>query len=87
MNPKQKVCDNHTNMMSSQVQRDGCSFKAIQTPDGKTILHLELFHGTIPLLSGAAIDFELLAGTTLAQAKSVADAANERILSLVVTKG
>ncbi|MGA8152591.1 MAG: hypothetical protein WB952_16695 [Terriglobales bacterium] len=73
-------------MTSPQVQRDGCSFKAVQTADGKTILRLELFHGTIPLLAGATIDFELLSGTTLAQARSVADAVNERILSLVVTK-
>jgi len=76
-----------TNMTTPQVQRDGCSFKAIQTADGKTILRLELFHGTIALLAGATIDFELLTGTTLAQAKIAADAANERILSLVVTKG
>jgi hypothetical protein len=74
-------------MTIPQVQRDGCSFKAIQAPDGKTILRLEFFHGTIPLLAGATIDFELLAGTTLAQAKIAADAVNERILSLVVTKG
>ena len=75
-----------TSMTSPQTQRDGCSFKAIPAADGKFILRLELFHGTIPLLAGATIDFELLAGTTLAQARSVADAANERILSLVLTK-
>jgi hypothetical protein len=74
-------------MTSYQVQRDGCSFKAIQASDGKFVLRLELFHGTIPALAGTTIDFELLTGTTLPQAKSVADAANERILSLVLTKG
>ena len=73
-------------MTNPQVHRDGCSFKAIQSADGKTILRLEFFHGTIPLLAGTTVDFELLAGTTLAQARSVADAANERILSLVLTK-
>jgi len=73
-------------MTTSHVHRDGCSFKAIPAEDGKFILRLELFHGTIPLLAGATVDFELLAGTTLAQARKVADAANERILSLVVTK-
>jgi hypothetical protein len=72
--------------MSPQVQRDGCSFKAVAAEDGKFILRLELFHGTIPLLAEATLDFELLAGTTLSQARSVADVANERILSLVVTR-
>jgi len=73
-------------MTTPQSQRDGCRFKAIQEADGKTILRMELFHGTIPLLAGATIDFELLTGTTLAQARTVADAVNERILSLVITK-
>jgi len=74
-------------MTSPQVQHDGCRFKAIQAADGKPILRIELFHGTVSLLAGTTLDFELLAGTTLAQARSLADAANERILSLVVTKG
>lgn len=73
-------------MIIPQVQRDGCTLKAVPAADGKFVLRLELFHGTIPMLAGVTIDFELLAGTTLAQARSVADAANERILSLVVTK-
>ena len=75
-----------TTMTSPQMQRDGCRLKAVQAADGKTTLRLEFFHGTIPSLAGATVDFELLAGTTLAQARSVADAVNERILSLVVTK-
>ena len=72
--------------MSTQTQRSGCRFKATNGPDGKPVIQLELFHQTVSLLGGATIEFELLSGTSLAQAKNLSDAANERILNVVVSK-
>lgn len=72
-------------MATSQVERSGCRFKAINGADGKPIIRMELFHNTVSL-SGATVDFELLAGTTLAQAHTLADAASERILNVVITR-
>jgi len=73
-------------MTTPQVERSGCRFKAINGADGKPILRVELFHTTVSALAGATVDFELLSGTTLAQARALADSVNERILSVVVSK-
>jgi len=73
-------------MENTEVQRSGCRFKAVNGPDGKPVIRVELFHQTVPLLGGATVEFELLAGTTMAQARSVVDAANERVLNVVVRK-
>jgi hypothetical protein len=71
-------------MTTSQVERSGCRFKAIHGADGKPIIRMELFHNTVSL-AGVTLDFELLAGTTLAEAHRLADAASERILNVVIT--
>lgn len=73
-------------MENAEVQRSGCRFKAMNGTDGKPVVRVELFHQTVPLLAGAVVEFELLAGTTLAQAKTLVDAANDRILNVVVKK-
>jgi hypothetical protein len=72
-------------MTTSQTERSGCRFKATNGADGKPIIRMELFHPTLSL-AGATVDFELLAGTTPAQAQKLADAASERILNVVITR-
>jgi hypothetical protein len=72
-------------MANSVVERSGCRFKAMDGADGKPILRMELFHPTT-LLAGLTLDFELLTGTTLAQAHTLAEAASERILNVVVAR-
>ena len=73
-------------MTTPHVERSGCRFKAITGADGKPVIQLELFHQTVSLLTGATVEFELLSGTSLAQARTLADSANERILNVVVSK-
>jgi len=75
-----------TAMTNSHVERSGCRLKAINGADGKPVIRMELFHQTVTLLAGATVEFELLSGTSLAQARTLADSANERILNVVVTK-
>jgi hypothetical protein len=70
-------------MADKPVERGGCRFIPAQTADGKPTIAMELFHA-VPSLATASIAFELLGGTTLAQAKALADAMNERILGIVV---
>jgi len=71
-------------MADKAVERDGCRFIAAPTADGKPSIAMELFHHAVPTLNSASIAFELLSGTTLAQAKALAEAMNERILGIVV---
>ena len=70
-------------MADKAVERGGCRFIPAQTADGKSTIAMELFHA-VPSLASASITFELLGGTTLAQAKALAEAMNERILGIVV---
>jgi hypothetical protein len=70
-------------MADKDVERGSCRFGAAQTADGKPTIAMELFH-TLPSLATASIAFELLGGTTLAQAKALAQNMNERILGVVV---
>lgn len=71
-------------MADKAVERGGCRFIAAQTADGNPTIAIELFH-TVPSLATVSIAFELLGGTTLAQAKAVAEDMNERILGIIVT--
>ncbi len=73
-------------MENPDVQRSGCRLKAVNGTDGKPVIRVELFHQTVPLLAGTTVEFELLAGTTMAQARTLVDAANDRILNVVVRK-
>jgi hypothetical protein len=70
-------------MADKAVERGGCRFIPAQTADGKPTIAMELFH-PLPSLATASIAFELLGGTTLAQAKVLAEDMNERILGIVV---
>lgn len=73
-------------MEALKTQRGSCRFKAIQGADGKPVIQVELFHQTVPFLADTTIEFELLSGTTLEQARKVAESANERILGVIVSK-
>ena len=70
-------------MANKAVERGGCRFIAAKTADGNPTIAVQLFH-TVPSLSSASIAFELLSGTTLAQAKALAEAMSERILAIVI---
>jgi hypothetical protein len=70
-------------MADKAVERGGCRFIPAQTADGKPTIAMELFH-TVPSLATARIAFELLGGTTLAQAEALAEEMNERILGIFV---
>jgi len=72
-------------MDTSNTQRGTCRFKAVAGADGKPVIQLELFH-PVPLLGGLNLEFEMLSGTTLDQARKLADSINERILAIVATK-
>ena len=71
-------------MADKAAERGGCRFSATLTRDGKPTIAMELFHNTVPTLATAGIVFELLSGTTLVQAKTLAEIMNERILGVVV---
>ena len=66
------------------VERGGWRFSGALTGDGKPTIAMELFHDTVPTFPTARITFELLSGTTLVQAKTLAETMNERILGIVV---
>jgi hypothetical protein len=73
-------------MNSPNIERGSCRFKTVKGSDGKPIIHLELFHNSVTSLEGIAIDFELLSGSTMEQATRLTDAANDRILGVIVSK-
>jgi len=73
-------------METTNVERGSCRFKAVQGPDGKFVMRMEMFHQTVPRLAGAKVDFELLNGTTLEQARKLAESVNERVTGVVVSK-
>ena len=66
-------------------ERSGCRFVVINTDEGKPVIQLELFHDTVSRLKGFKVGFEVLSGTTLAQARTLTEAINERIVGVIVT--
>ena len=79
------IADEFPNLMAN-VERDSCRFKAIQGADGKFVVRMEMFHQTVPLLKDATIDFELLNGTTLDQARKLAESMNDRVTGVLIAK-
>jgi hypothetical protein len=65
-------------------ERGGCRFAVTKTDEGKPLITLELFHDTVSNLKALTLGFEMLSGTTLQQARTLADAMNERILGVIV---
>jgi hypothetical protein len=79
------IAVNHTNPMAN-IERDSCRFKAIQGADGKFVVRMEMFHKTVSLLADATVDFELLNGSTLDQARKLAESMNDRVTGVLITK-
>jgi hypothetical protein len=73
-------------MGTLNIERGSCRFKAIQEADGKFVIRMEMFHQTVPLLKNATVDFELLNGTTLDQARKLAESVNDRVTGVLITK-
>jgi hypothetical protein len=67
------------------IERDSCRFKAVQGADGKFVIRMEMFHQTVALLKNATVDFELLNGTTLDQARKLAESVNDRVTGVLIT--
>jgi hypothetical protein len=68
-------------MTDQQTQRSSCRFEAPR--NGAPTLRLELFH-PVPALAAVTIEFELLSGTTVEQAKRLAESVNERVIGIIV---
>ena len=66
------------------IERGNCRFRVASTPDGKPGIRLELYYDTVASLRGRLVGFELLRGTTLEEAKRLADVMNERIVGIEV---
>jgi hypothetical protein len=74
-----------TNQMTNQkIERASCRFIAEATGAAAPTLRLEVFH-PVPALAEVRIEFELLSGTTLPQAKKLAESINERIIGIGVS--
>ena len=71
--------------MPTNPERGGCRFVVTKTDEGKPVIQLELFHDTVSRLKGFKVGFEVLSGTTLDQARTLADLMNERIIGAMVT--
>jgi hypothetical protein len=70
--------------MNLRKERSGSKFVA-QSDEGKAIIQLQLFHDTVPALKPLSVEFELLGGTTLEQAKALVEVMNDRIVGIIVT--
>ena len=70
----------------ANIERGSCRFKAIQGADSKCIIRMEMFHQTVPLLKDVTVDFELLNGTTIDQARKLAESMNDRVTGILITK-
>jgi len=68
------------------IERDSCRFKTVQGADGKFVIRMEMFHQTVPQLKDVTVDFELLNGTTVDQARKLAESMNDRITGVLVAK-
>jgi len=68
-----------------KTERANCHFVIKQTPDGKPQITVERFRQTISVLNDTVLGFDLLGGTTLAQAQKAVAFLNENVLNLFVT--
>ena len=71
---------------STNIESSGCRFAVKPKADGKPVLQLELFHSTVPHLEGMVIQFDLLSGATIADARRLAESMNERIIGISLGK-
>jgi hypothetical protein len=72
-------------MTENRVERGTCRFVAEKGEQGKPVIRVELFHGTVSLLRHASLSFNLLGGMSLEQARKLAENLNENVLDISVT--
>jgi len=68
-----------------KIQKSNCRFQAGKAADGKPTIKLEIFQ-TVASLGGKTVEFELMGGTTLQEAKTLAEAVNDRVIAIVLTQ-
>jgi hypothetical protein len=71
-------------MAETKTERSNCRF-TVQQSDGKSVLVVQLFQDTIPILKGMSFGFDLLGGTRIEEARKLAEMLNEHVLDLFVT--
>jgi hypothetical protein len=71
--------------MGANIERGGCRFVVAKTDEGNPVIKLELFHDTVSGLRALSVGFEVLAGVTQEQARTLVDAMNERIIGVIIT--
>jgi hypothetical protein len=71
-------------MATDKIERAGVGF-GIGRQGGPIVVEVRLHHDTISALKGVRIDFELLNGITLEQAKKILDVLNENVIGVRVT--
>jgi hypothetical protein len=71
---------------SPNIQKSNCRFQVSAGEDGRPRIKLDLFHQTVSCLAGMTIEFEVMGGTTLQQAKVLAESINDKVLGIVVTQ-
>ena len=71
--------------MTLKKEPDGCRFALAKTEEGKPLIRLELFHDTVSRLESLTVEFEVLSGVTLEQARTLVNAMNEKIVGVIVT--
>jgi hypothetical protein len=69
---------------AEKTERAGVGF-AISRQAGPSVVEVRLHHDTISSLRGIRVAFELLNGTTPAQAKRFLDVLNENVIGVRVT--
>ena len=72
-------------MAEQKTERSSCRFSVQQASDGKPLLVVQIYQDTVPALKGASIGFDLIGGTRLEEAKTLAEALNDRVLDMFVT--
>lgn len=71
--------------MPEKTVRSNCRFGVQKAADGKSVLTVQLYQETLPVLKGSTIGFDLLNGTRPEAAKTLADALNEHVLEMFFT--
>ena len=72
-------------MIEARVERRTCRFAAREKEDGKPVVWVELFHGTVSLLRNASTSLSLLGGISLEEVKKITDSLNENVLNIAVS--
>ena len=71
-------------MAPTKIERAGVGF-GIGRQGGPIVIEARLHHDTISALRRVQVDFELLNGITLEQARKILELLNENVVGVVVT--